>query len=122
MKCGRLLIIDDHRDSARMLAAVLELRQADLTVEVAFDGRSGLALALAQQHDAVLLDLGLPDMDGAEVATEIRRLADRACPVLIALSGGVAEVALHQSSGVFDHAFTKPVNVDRLAALLFAPG
>lgn len=119
MKCRRLLIIDDHRDSANMLAAVLKLREPGVAVQVAFDGGSGLALALAGQHDAVLLDLALPDIGGADVATQLRRQRDGACPILIALSGSVADVAVLQDSDVFDHAFTKPVNVDRLTAILF---
>jgi DNA-binding response OmpR family regulator len=55
-----VLIIDDHRDSAVMLAAVLRLRNPELAVQVAYDGESGLALALAEQHHVVIVDLNLP--------------------------------------------------------------
>lgn len=105
-----------------MLAALLQLRNPGSAVDVAFDGSSGLALAAAGQHDAVILDLTLPDIAGADVAVQIRRARDGACPILIALSGSVADVALQAGRGVFDHAFTKPVNVERLTAVLFPPG
>lgn len=118
----RLLIIDDHRDSANMLAVLLKLRNAEADVQVAFDGASGLALALAGRHDAVVLDLGLPDIDGAEVALRIRRRPDGAVPLLVALSGSVDEVARHRRSGLFDHALLKPVDVERLTAILFRHG
>lgn len=118
VKPTRVLIIDDHRDSAVMLAAVLRLRSRDLAVDVAYDGESGLALALQERHDVVLVDLNLPGIDGAEVATQIRGRWPGAAPVLIALSGNLAEVARHQSSGVFDHAHTKPVNVAHLLQIL----
>ena len=119
MKSKRALIIDDHRDSAIMLAEVLTLRLAGLAVKVAYDGESGLALALAHQHDAVILDLALPGIGGADVAREIRRQRGSDAPVLIALSGSVEEVAHHQKTGgLFDHALTKPVNLDRLIGIL----
>ena len=114
VKPTRVLIIDDHRDSAVMLAAVLGLRNRDLAIEVAYDGESGLALALRERHDVVFIDLNLPGIDGAEVATQIRGRWPGAAPVLVALSGNLAEVVRHQSSGVFDHAHTKPVKVPRL--------
>lgn len=119
MKCKRALIIDDHRDSAIMLAAVLELKITDLAVKVAYDGESGLALALAEQHDAVILDLALPGIGGADVAMEIRRQRESDTPLLIALSGSVGEVARYQQArGLFDHALTKPLNLDRLIGIL----
>lgn len=102
-----------------MLAAVLELKITDLAVKVAYDGESGLALAIAGQHDAVILDLALPGIGGADVAMEIRRQRESDTPLLIAVSGSVAEVARHQQGGgVFDHALTKPVNVNRLIEIL----
>jgi DNA-binding response OmpR family regulator len=118
VKFKRALIIEDHRDSAIILAAVLKLKITDLAVKVAHDGESGLAMALAEQLDAVILDLALPGIGGTDVAMEIRRQRESDTPLLVAVSGSVAEVARHQHSGVFDHALTKPVNVDRLIAIL----
>lgn len=103
-----------------MLAAVLRLRNRDLAVDVAYDGESGLRLALQERHDVLLIDLNLPGIDGAEVAMQIRSRWANAPPVLIALSGNLTEVARHQSSGVFAHALTKPVNVNRLLDVLGA--
>lgn len=110
----RVLIIDDHRDSAVMLAAVLRLRNRDLAVDVAHDGESGLRLAMQERPDVAVIDLNLPEIDGAELAMQIRSRWASAPPVLIALSGNLTEVARHQGSGVFAHALTKPVNVARL--------
>jgi CheY-like chemotaxis protein len=101
-----------------MLAAVLRLRNPELAVQIAHDGESGLAFVLANQHDVVIVDLNLSGIDGADIAMQIRRQRERAPPVLIALSGNVAAIARHQGSGVFEHAFTKPANVDRLSDIL----
>ena len=117
----QVLIIDDHRDSADMLAALLRLRKPGLTVHVAHDGESALPLALADRYDAVVIDLNLPGMQGDAVAMEIRREWDGVPPILIAVSGSIAEVARHQTSGVFEHALTKPVNVALLLDILARP-
>lgn len=101
-----------------MLAAVLRLRDPGMTVEVACDGESGLAVALASRHDVAIVDLNLPGIDGGDVALEIRRHWGSAPPVLVALSGSVADIAWHRDSGIFEHALTKPVNVDALLAMV----
>jgi CheY-like chemotaxis protein len=113
-----VLILDDHRDSAAALARLLVLKNPGWAVQVAHDGASGLAFALAGQTDVVIIDLNLPDMTGEEVAVEIRRRSAAAPPILIALSGNVGEIMRHQASGVFEHALTKPVKVDRLMDIL----
>jgi DNA-binding response OmpR family regulator len=119
----RALIVDDHRDSAVLLAAVLKFRIPELTVHVAHDGESGLQLAMAEKHDAVILDLALPGIGGADVAAEIRRRRQDATPLLIALSGSVAEIEHHQRTGdVFDHALTKPTNLDGLVDIMLQRG
>jgi two-component system CheB/CheR fusion protein len=118
MKSRQVLIIDDHQDSAKALAALLRLKGLGLGVHTAFDGESGLLLASAKQLYAVIVDLNLPGMQGDEVASKIRQTWGGSQPVLIALSGNVQEVARHQSSGVFEHALTKPVDVSRLVEIL----
>ena len=121
MRPMRVLVVDDYRDSADMLAAVLMIRDAHLRVDAAYDGSSGLAQALTGKFEVIILDLMLPGLSGAEVAQAIRvRLANNA-PVLIALSGSLAEVALHKGGTLFDHALTKPVNVNRLMGILTRP-
>lgn len=114
----RVLIIDDHRDSAEMLAALLRLRKPGLAVEVAYDGESALTAALSSRHDVAIIDLNLPGIDGGEVAAKIRTHWGSGSPVLVALSGSVAQISHHQNSGVFDHALTKPVNVERLLSIV----
>lgn len=118
MKSKRVLIVDDHRDSADMLALVLKASNGQISVQGAYDGTSGLALALTGQFDVVILDLRLPGMSGVEVAREIRLKLSSAAPLLIALSGSVADVAQLQGGPEFDHAITKPVDLDRLFLLL----
>jgi CheY-like chemotaxis protein len=86
-------------------------------VEVAGDGPSALELARSYQPDAILLDLGLPGMDGYQVA---RRLRDEGfSDTIIAVSGYGEEQAVARSRQTgFDHHLVKPVNFDDLTALI----
>ncbi|GKS98197.1 response regulator [Acidovorax sp. SUPP3434] len=117
MKPKRILVVDDHRDSADMLCELLMIRNPDLSVQAAYDGLSGLEQALSGHFDVVILDLMLPRMSGIQVAREIRAKLGGKAPVLIALSGSVAEVAQHQGGPDFSHALTKPLNVERLMGI-----
>lgn len=101
-----------------MLATLLMLRSPELSIELAHDGERAVALALKERYDFAVIDLNLPDLDGTEVALQIRRRWGSPPPVLTALSGSVAEIAFHQSSGMFEHALIKPVNIGRLLDIL----
>jgi len=81
----RLLLVDDNQDAADLLA--LSLTKLGHDVRVAYDPRSALALALDQPPDVAVLDIGLPDMDGHELAGALRAQHPGAPIVLIALSG-----------------------------------
>ncbi|WCM90707.1 response regulator [Acidovorax sp. NCPPB 3576] len=120
MKSKRVLVVDDHRDSADMLCELLMIRDPDLSVQAAYDGLSGLEQALNGHFDVVILDLMLPRMNGAQVAREIRSRLTTEAPILVALSGSVAEVAQHQDGLVFNHALTKPLNVERLMGIFLS--
>ncbi|MGA8349182.1 MAG: response regulator, partial [Isosphaeraceae bacterium] len=95
----RLLVVDDSQDSARSLARVLKLWGYE--VRVAHDGLEAIEAASAEAFDVILLDIGLPGINGYEVAERLRDQFGSARPVLVALTGyGQAEdLARSQSVG-----------------------
>jgi DNA-binding response OmpR family regulator len=112
----RILIVDDHADAARALRAVLASEGHD--ARVALDGRGALAAAVAFRPDVVLLDLGLPDLDGAEVADALRRLPGLSGCRLAAVTGRGPEALPAPSP--FDAYYSKPVPLEALLADLAA--
>jgi signal transduction histidine kinase len=105
----RLLIVDDNVDLAKGLATYFTERTG-LEVQVAYTGESGIRLAHAFRPDAILLDIGLPDIDGCEVARRLRRDSEFSRVPLIAISGFSTESdkARAKLAG-FDRYFVKPV-------------
>jgi len=104
----RVLIIDDNRDSTETLATLLRIWHHE--VQTAHDGPSALAAAKAFQPDVVFLDVGLPGMNGFEVAKHLRRLPDIAPMLLVALSGYSQDGDRFQAQEAgFDHYLVKPV-------------
>jgi PAS domain S-box-containing protein len=115
----RLLVVDDNEDAAMMLTMLLEASGYEVSAENG--SHAGLARALAERPDVCLLDIGLPDMDGYELARRIRASPGMASAGLIAITGygqlGDKQKAL---AAGFDHHLVKPVNTEELAALLQA--
>ena len=117
---GRLrhiLIVDDNIDAADSLAEYL--KALDHTVHVAYDGRSALHEASLLRPDTVILDIGMPDMNGYQVAQLLRSEVGLVSSTLIAVSGYAQEsdrMASHAAG--FDHHFAKPLDIPRLMALL----
>ncbi|MEW4568471.1 hybrid sensor histidine kinase/response regulator [Tautonia sp. JC769] len=116
----RILVVDDERDAARLLALLLE--QDGHEVRVAFDGASALAEAETMRPDLILLDLGLPDLNGRDVAQRILDSSGPARPLIVALTGfspgqRPGQVPLEQDDR-FDLFLTKPVEADSLARVL----
>lgn len=113
----RVLVVDDHADSAAMLAELLNLCGQE--ARTALDGPSALAVADTFHPDLVLLDIGLPDMDGYEVARRLRaRPSGKDC-LLVALSGFGHQEALQRSRQAgFQHHLVKPVDVQKLLDIL----
>jgi CheY-like chemotaxis protein len=112
----RILIVEDNTDARQMLRHLLELSGDE--VHEAEDGVRGLEQALVLHPDAVIIDLGLPGLDGYQVAQRIRA-ANRRNMVLIAVTGyGQREDRLRSSAAGFDAHFTKPVDPTALDALL----
>lgn len=114
----RLLLVDDNRDAADSTAELL--RQMGAEVEVAYDGETALADLPRLRPDAVLLDLGMPGMDGHEVARQIRAMGARAgAPRLIALTGwGLEQDRTKTRQAGFDDHLVKPVEVASLRQVL----
>ena len=114
----RLLIIDDNEDLAKGLATYFTAK-AGLEVQVAFNGESGIRLADSFKPDAVLLDIGLPDIDGCEVARRLRAQAEFNHVPLIAISGFSTEADKQRArSAGFDRYFVKPVAFEMLHEVL----
>jgi CheY-like chemotaxis protein len=113
----RVLIVDDNKDGAISLSMVLELEGHH--VEVAFNGISGFDAARDSRPDVLILDIGLPDINGYEVARRIREQAWGTQVELIALTGwGQEKDRSDAKAAGFDHHFTKPADLDRLFDLL----
>jgi PAS domain S-box-containing protein len=111
----RVLVIEDNEDSAESLRDVLELQGHE--VSIAHDGPEGLARARTAEPDVVLCDVGIPGIDGYEVARRLRASGSRAW--LVALTGyaGAEDVARARQAG-FDAHLAKPPDLDRLERLL----
>ena len=116
-----ILVVDDNPDAAESLALVLELE--GFRTAIAHDGASALAQHAAARPDALLLDLGLPDLDGRDVARRIRATGDPGRPVLIAISGlgRPEEVGASHAAG-FDAHLVKPVAPDDIVRALAGLG
>ena len=113
----RILIVDDNVDAAAMLAMLLEASGHQVTVE--HDAREGLARAQADRPDACLLDIGLPDMDGNELAQRLRALPATAGTLLIAVTGYGQEADRQRTKAAgFDHHLVKPLDPKQLFAIL----
>jgi CheY-like chemotaxis protein len=113
-----ILVIEDEADTADSIA--LALRLAGHQVRVARDGAAGLAAAVAEPPDVVLLDIGLPGkMDGYEVANRLRQESFPRRPVLIAVTGHDEEPERKRSyrTGIDFH-FTKPADPVLLTDIL----
>jgi PAS domain S-box-containing protein len=113
----RILIIDDNHDAADSMATLLRLWGHQTWS--AHDGYAALALASEHAPQIVLLDIGLPGMDGYEVAHKLRELDGTQRSVLVAVTGyGQAEDRLRSREAGFDHHLVKPVDIDALRRLL----
>ncbi len=113
----RLLIVDDNADTAGALAKLL--RRAGHEVAVAHDGLEALDCARRQSPEVVILDIGLPGMDGYEVARRLREELARDELLMIAVTGyGQDQDREHALQNGFDHHLVKPVDITELKRLL----
>jgi signal transduction histidine kinase/ActR/RegA family two-component response regulator len=113
----RVLVVDDNADAAQMLATLLEAHGHVVSVE--YDGTGGLARALRERPEVMLLDIGLPDMDGHELARRLRASPDTANAMLVALTGyGQSEDRERARQAGFDRHLVKPADLSELLRIL----
>ncbi len=116
----RVLVVDDNRDSADSLGLLLELQGHKVCI--VHDGPGALAAAQTHRPHAVLLDIGLPGMDGYEVARQLRQLPGLDRVLLIAMTGyGQEEDKRRSQQAGFDAHLVKPADLDAVQALLAHP-
>lgn len=114
---GRVLVVDDNRDAATSLSMVLQFLGVD--VRTAHDGREALEVFHAYQPSVVLLDIGMPGMDGYDVARTIRaRFPDRPASIVALTGWGQDEDRRRAQEAGFDHHLVKPVDLSALRSLL----
>jgi CheY-like chemotaxis protein len=106
----RILIVDDNRDAAAMLAMLLQLGGHE--THTASDGVQAVEATMRLQPDVVLLDIGLPRLNGYEAARKIReQYKQGGCPMLVALTGwGQDEDRRRSEEAGFDAQLVKPVD------------
>jgi CheY-like chemotaxis protein len=117
---ARILVVDDLEASAETLMTLLEME--GFHVRIASEGMSALKIADEFRPDVVLLDIGLPGMNGFEVAQRLRRLPSCREALLIALTGyGEAESRSRSAQAGFDFHMVKPADVNLLLSMLADP-
>ncbi len=113
----RILVVDDNRDAADSLAVLLRLLGNE--VHTAYDGLEAVGASAAFVPDLVLLDIGLPKLNGYDAARRIREQYAGRGMVLVALTGwGQEEDRRRSKEAGFDHYMTKPVEIASLQQLL----
>jgi CheY-like chemotaxis protein len=113
----RILVVDDNRDSALSLAMMLKIMGHDTSC--AHDGMAAVEVAESFRPDVVLLDIGLPKMNGYDACRHIRAQPWGKGMVLIALTGwGQDEDKLHSKEAGFNFHMIKPVDPEALAKML----
>jgi len=113
----RVLVVADNRDAADSLGMMLRYAGADVRVE--YDGLSALEAMLDCNPDVVLLDIGMPRLNGCDLARTIRSDPIHGGVLLVALTGwGQAADRLRSHEAGIDHHLVKPVNFDMLQQLL----
>jgi two-component system, sensor histidine kinase len=113
----RVLVVDDNRDAAESLATLVDMWGHEAII--VHDGPAALAAALEHRPDFILLDIGLPDMDGYEVARRLKAEERTSAAVLVAMTGyGRAEDMERSRAAGFDHHLVKPVDPDVVRRIL----
>jgi len=113
-----VLVIDDVQDTADSLAMYLRTANG-FEVLTALDGEQGLKLAIADPPDAVVCDIGVPRVDGFQVAQQLADLLSPR-PLLIAVTGFGGTFPREQALKVFDHYLVKPADPAEVASLIDA--
>ena len=121
MPARDVLLVEDNEDARETLGMLLKL--AGHRVRSEADGFAGLRAALESPPDIMLVDIGLPHMDGYEVARRVRSQLDGSRPYLVAITGyGAPEDRQRAIDAGFDAHVVKPVDFDRLSEVLRRSG
>lgn len=113
----RILVVDDDPDSREALSELLRLSGHD--VLAAADGKMALALVVRDRPEVILLDLGLPDLDGCEVARRLRAAPGGERPFVVGLTGySREETSERMRASGFDEHMLKPCEPEQLEQLL----
>lgn len=111
------MVVDDNADAAQTLKLLLSA--AGHNVEVAYCGTDALALAVIFEPEVCLLDIGLPDFDGNELARRLRQMPEAAGATIVALTGyGRQQDRDAAGSAGFDHYLVKPLDTNLLTEVL----
>ena len=115
-----MLLVEDNADAREMLRTLLELD--GYQVQVAENGKVGLEMLLQSRPDVALVDIGLPEVDGYEVARRVRKSLDNGDVYLVALTGyGQHKDRAAVFAAGFDEHLVKPVDLRALARILSRP-
>ncbi|MPZ76454.1 MAG: response regulator [Deltaproteobacteria bacterium] len=113
----KILLVDDHQVACKSTGTLLEM--AGHEVRTAFNGRAALEIAHNFSADVVILDIGLPDITGYELLSQLKQLKQLERAKFIALTGYEEEIARRNDVGVdFHHFLRKPVDTSQLKTLL----
>jgi signal transduction histidine kinase/ActR/RegA family two-component response regulator len=116
-KSLQIMVVDDNRDAANTLKMFLNMAGHDVLIEYA--AQDAIERAKVASPHVYLLDIGLPDMDGLELARTLRAMPRASSPTLIAITGYSQELDREKSRDAgFDHHFVKPIDTSQLLALL----
>ncbi|MGD0959814.1 MAG: response regulator [Methylomonas sp.] len=113
----KIMVVDDYADAAESLAFVL--LSDGHNVEIAYCGIKAIELAKVFQPRIALIDIGLPDLDGYQVANQLRTFPETKNTILIAVTGyGQDKDRERAYAEGFDHHMLKPVDFEKLSALI----
>lgn len=110
----RVLIIEDNQDIAASIYDYLEMQ--GYTIDAACDGLTGLHLAVTSDYDVIILDLGLPGIDGVDICRRLRQEAQKLIPILMLTARGSLENRLEGFNVGADDYLVKPFSLKELAA------
>jgi PAS domain S-box-containing protein len=118
LEAVRVLVIDDNRDGADIVGILIEEQGG--VIHVAYDGNSGVLAAQDFKPDVVLLDIGLPDMDGYEVCRRLRAQFGSAVGIVALTGWGQEQVKQRALDSGFDAHLTKPADPQQLSETILA--
>ena len=114
---SKILLVDDHELACKSTALLLEM--SGYKVRIAFDGLTAIRIAAEFSPEIIILDIGLPDINGYELLSQLKQLEELKTATFIALTGFEEETARRSDLGVdFHHFLRKPVDTSQLKTLL----